>query len=133
MRRLAVTMWCFISLVLLVPSQAALASVIAQGRLEWAAASGLSFDDGGDVYPYTITGPGVLIITYTVSPYVERINYSSKDKLLQFDSSGWGKILKSESWYDGRPASSLQPSQIQPDGSIRSRESSNSLNLKSAA
>lgn len=123
MRRLAVTMWCFISLVLLVPTQAVLAGVIAQGRLEWAAASNLSFDDdSGDVYPYTITGPGVLIVTYTVTPYVERVGYSSKSSLLGYDSSEW-KVLKSEVLYGGRPASSFKPEALQPDGSISSYKS----------
>lgn len=103
--------------VLLCLGAAAEAGTIASGRLEWTALGLTSFEAGGDIYPFTITGPGTLVVTLTISPYYARDNYSSRDGLLQYDNDGW-KILKSESWFDERPRSAFT-SDPQPDGSIR--------------
>lgn len=93
------------------------AGTIASGRLEWTALGLTSFDAGGEIYPFTISGPGTLVVTLTISPYYARDNSSSRDKLLQYDNDGW-KAVKSESWFDERPRSAFS-SDPQPDGSIR--------------
>ena len=98
-------------------SATAEAGTIASGRLEWTALGLTSFDAGGEIYPFTITGPGTLVVTLTISPYYARDNSSSRDKLLQYDNDGW-KAVKSESWFDERPRSAFS-SDPQPDGSVR--------------
>ena len=103
--------------VLLFLSATAEAGNIASGRLEWTALGLTSFDAGGETYPFTMTGPGTLIVTLTISPYYARENSSSRDLLLQYDNDGW-KAVKSESWFDERPRSAFS-GDPQPDGSIR--------------
>lgn len=108
---------------LLLPTTQALAAVVAEGRLEWKAGNLVGFDAGGDRYPYSFSGPGTLVVTYTVSPYVGRQNYGDWEALLQYDGTraGW-RHLGSDAWYSGRPATSFKDSPPK-DGSVASYKS----------
>jgi hypothetical protein len=110
-------------LALLLPATSVQAGVVAEGRMEWKAGNMVGFDAGGDRYPYSFSGPGTLVVTYTVSPYVGRKNYSDWEGLLQYDGTGSGwRHRGSEVWYSGRPAASFKQT-VPADGSVASYKS----------
>ena len=97
-------------------AETANAGTVAGGRFDWTALSQAGFDGGGGFFSMTMTGPGTLVVTVTISPYYARENSSSLDGLLSYDRDGWQRTAE-ETLYDGKP-SEAYASPPQPNGSI---------------
>lgn len=79
-------------------------SPIASGHMQWAEAA--SVDPGAEARSvhYAVTGPGLLVVDYVVTPYRRRDFYSSYENCLRTGGTEYWEHVSSETWFGSERA-----------------------------
>lgn len=90
-------------------------SPIASGHMQWAEVA--SVDAGAEARSvhYAVTGPGLLVVDYVITPYRRRDFYSSAEDCLQTTGTEYWSHVSSETWFGSERAEGNYPPH---DGSV---------------